>query len=378
MTQETAARGALGPAALADQMSTGPQYRASDATPALQHSAAVRQLWGGELRPIMSAASTTGRHAGAALSCPPTACTGMLRLPAGAISAAWRNRDAIENLVALDGEVEVRCGSALELVISLGRFDLLSIPANVRHQVRNVGGGDVRLVSVLSIGNGGHYGAAFDTRDAEGVGTTARQALGLQFDDSPGDAVEAATLAARTTRFAALVPYKKDLKATAGIPPEATEMLSAGSVYPLIVPEGHIGRSRTAPMYGNQGLYMSIAECAPGDDGPPPHAHSDTQESFFVLDGRWDISSGFDNEHVVQAVPGDIVAMPPRVMRAFRNTDKDTARLLVIIQGPERMHDTVSFSQRIGEVVERRFGKDTIAAYEKIRMTFDAEQRLGA
>lgn len=122
---------------------------------------------------------------------------------------------------------------------------------------------------------------------------------------------------------------------------------------------------------------MSIAECAPsGKDGPPPHAHSDTQESFFVLDGSWDISTGFDNEFTVQAGTYDIVAMPNKVMRSFANTSGKQARLLVIIQGPDRMNDTVSFSRRIGEEVERRFGKETIAAYEKIKMTFDAEDRL--
>jgi uncharacterized cupin superfamily protein len=186
-----------------------------------------------------------------------------------------------------------------------------------------------------------------------------------------------ATFEVRVTRFAQLVPYKKDLNRMGGLPAEATESLSAGNVYPLIVPEGHVGRSRTAPMYGNQGLYISIAECRAGDDGPPPHAHSDTQESFYVLDGSFDICTGFDNETVVQARPNDLTAIPTKVMRTFRNTSGKPARLLVIIQGPDRMNDTVSFSRRIGQDFERRFGAETIEAYAKIKMTFDAEERLG-
>ena len=143
------------------------------------------------------------------------------------------------------------------------------------------------------------------------------------------------------------------------------------------LPEGHIGRSRTAPMYGNQGLYISIAECREGTDGPPPHAHSDTQESFYVLDGTFEMCSGFENETVVPVGPDDLIAMPKQIMRTFRNTTGRPARLLVIIQGPDRMNDTVSFSRSIGKDFERRFGPEVIEAYDKIRMTFDAEERLG-
>lgn len=362
--------------ALRDRLATAPDYRAPAAAPALQHATAVQRLWGGTMRPVLAAGGNRGRFAGAALDCPPTACTGHFELDVGSRSLPWRNADAIENIVCLDGRLELKYGAALEHVVMLDRFDMVSVPAGVRHQWRNAGDTVLRGVSVLSIAKGGSYDAVFAADAQREMNADAQRDLGLRFDDAPGVDVSAADVAARVTRFAALVPYKKDLKNTAGIPAEATEMLSAGSVYPLIVPDGHIGRSRTAPMYGNQGLYISIAECAPGDDGPPPHAHSDTQESFFVLDGNWDIYSGFDNEFVVQAQPGDIVAMPNKVMRTFRNLGTVPARLLVIIQGPDRMHDTVSFSRRIGAEIERRFGKETIAAYEKIRMTFDAEDRL--
>jgi uncharacterized cupin superfamily protein len=125
-------------------------------------------------------------------------------------------------------------------------------------------------------------------------------------------------------------------------------------------------------------LYISIAECTAGDDGPPPHSHSDTQESFYVLDGSFDICTGFDNESVVQVKPHDLFAAPNKLMRTFRNTAGQPSRLLVIIQGPDRMHDTVSFSKRIGDDFSRRFGSDIIDKYAAIRMTFDAEQRLEA
>jgi uncharacterized RmlC-like cupin family protein len=354
-----------------------PDYRAPESAPARRHAAEAARLWGGRLTPMMADADTRGRFAGAALPCPPTACTGSLEMDAGDRSLAWRNADAIENVVCVEGELELQFGQALEHSLTLGRFDMVSVPRAVRHRIVNAGASKARAVVVLSVAASESYAAVFDTQANNGQAEV-HEALGVRFDGDAGAAVDAAELTARVTRFATLVPYKKDLNRTNGLPPEATESLSAGSVFPLIVPEGHIGRSRTAPMYGNQGLYISIAECSAGDDGPPPHAHSDTQESFFVLDGSFDICTGFDSESVVMAKPGDLVAMPNKVMRTFRNTSGAPARLLVIIQGPDRMNDTVSYSRRIGEDFQRRFGREVIDAYAQVRMTFDAEERAGA
>ena len=122
---------------------------------------------------------------------------------------------------------------------------------------------------------------------------------------------------------------------------------------------------------------MSIAECSAGDDGPPPHAHSDTQESFFVLHGAFDVCTGFDNQSKVSLQPGDLIAVPRQVMRTFVNTSGKPARLLVFIQGPAGMADTVSYSRKIGAEFERRFGHAAIEEYAKTRMTFDAEEGLG-
>jgi len=379
MTPSHAARpGALSAEAMRRHMAPFPGYDASSTAPAKKFATEVHALWGGVLTPMMASGGTTGRFAGAALSCPPTACTGALELAAGACTQPYRNPCAIENIVCVEGSVEVLFGPNLADSITLGAKDMLSIPEGVRHRVRNTGDAAARLVVVLSIPAQGHCGAVFDEAAAASVGEQARGELAVGFDSFEGEPADPAALAGRTTRFATLVPYKKDLDRTGGLPPEATMRLSAGSVFPLIVPEGHVGRSRTAPMHGHQGLYISIAECTAGDDGPPPHAHSDTQESFYVLDGSFDICTGFDNESVLSARPNDLFAVPPKVMRTFRNTSGGPARLLVIIQGPDRMQDTVSFSRAIGEEFKVRFGAEIIGRYADIRMTFDAEDRLGA
>lgn len=358
-------------------LSRGPGYRASPQAPAVAHELVVQGLWGGRLTPLMADAATTGRFAGAALTCPPTACTGTLELAPGARSLAWRNPQAIENLFCLDGPLEVHYGARLEHTLVLGRFDMVSLPPGVRHAVANGGSEAARAVVILSVEAGGSYEAVFGSEAAD-VPAAAREALGLRFDDEAGAGIDAETAAGRVTRFATLVPYKKDLNRTGGLPAEATEALSAGSVCTLVVPQGHVGRSRTAPIYGNPGLYLALAECRTGDDAPPAHAHWDTQESFFILDGTFEIYTGFDNESAVSVGPGDLVAVPTRVMRTFRNTTGRPARILAIIQGPERMRDTVAYSRRVGADFQRRFGAEVLAAYEQIGMVFDAEERLCA
>src|SRR5262249_6452399 len=157
--------------------------------------------------------------------------------------------------------VDVLYGPQLAEAVTLGKFDMVSLPKNVRHQLRNVGDSAARIVSVVSIEPQGKYDAVFDESEKGGFGDSAQNALGGRFDSDKGDDVAKQVVEGRITRFEQLVPYKKDLNRTSGLPPEATMALSAGSVFPLIVPEGHVGRSRTAPMYGNQGLYISIAEC---------------------------------------------------------------------------------------------------------------------
>lgn len=371
--------GALSPKTMQERSGVFPEYGASAEAPAIVYTDAVQALWGGRLTPIMSCPSARGRFSQARLPSPATACTGMLELPAGASSRVYRNPTAFENIMCLDGSLEIRYGDALQQTITLGRFDLVSIPANVRHSLYSVGDSAVRAVMLLSVVAGGDYSAMFEADASQtGVSPESLDALQLTLGPVSADGGPTVSLDERVARFATLVPYKSSLSTTAGIPPEATEMLSAGSVFPLIVPEGHVGRSRTAPMYGPQGLYLSIAKCVGGDDGPPPHAHSDTQETFFVLDGDWEFATGFDNEARVSTKPYDAVAMPTRVMRSFKNKGDDPAHLFVIIQGPEKMNDTVSFASHIGEEVARRFGQETIEAYSRIKMTFDAEARLNA
>jgi quercetin dioxygenase-like cupin family protein len=62
-------------------------------------------------------------------------------------------------------------------------------------------------------------------------------------------------------------------------------------------------------------------------EGPPPHAHDDVTDSFYVLEGELDFH--VDGE-TFRGGPGTFVAAPPGVMHTFGKRDTGTARFLNI------------------------------------------------
>jgi len=334
---------------------------------------AVRALWGGQLVALMGARNTRGRFADPRVPSPARACTGYAAWSAGGGSRPYRNPDAMENILCLEGALRVRFGPELAHEIRLERFDMLSIPADVLHDIACDDAGGARALMLLNGAPDCAYPAVFPDPLPAAVDAPMQAALNVRAEAGRGRQADPAAMAQRVTRFATLVPYKRALNARSAIPPEATEWLTAGSVFPLLVPEGHVGRSQDAPLKGWPGLYVAIAECVPGD-GPLPHAHFDTQESFFVLDGEWDISWGFDDEYRVPVRAFDLIGVPTGAMRAFRNTGRQTGRLFVIIQGQERMSDTVVYTPTVGAEVGRRFGADVVEAFRKVNIMFDAER----
>jgi uncharacterized cupin superfamily protein len=331
-------------------------------------SDAAAALWGARVVPLMGPPDAKGRFAGAPLSSPTRASIGYLELVSGKASMAYRNPDAVENILCLEGPIEVAFGPRLERSVELGRFDMLSMPADVLHVIRNNAASPSRLIVALNSGPDSTYAAVF----ADEVALSAADAAKLQVRfGGRGREVAEGEVESRITWFEKLVPYKKQLQSNTGIPTAATEWLTAGSVYPLIVPEGHIGRSQYAPLKGLPGLSLAIAECEPGD-GPLPHAHFDSQESFLVLDGEWDISTGMNDELRIEVKPYDLVAMPDKVMRAFHNIGREKARLFVIIQGQEKMSDLIAYAPDVGEELKRRHGEETVAAFKRVNITFEA------
>lgn len=72
-------------------------------------------------------------------------------------------------------------------------------------------------------------------------------------------------MAKRVARYRDLRPYKDTMNDAHGIPPEAMRMMSPDNVYPIMSPENWTGRRQVAPVKGEPGLTVSLAECSPGD-----------------------------------------------------------------------------------------------------------------
>ena len=67
-------------------------------------------------------------------------------------------------------------------------------------------------------------------------------------------------------------------------------------------------------------------EAAPGG-GPPPHLHENEDESFYVLDGQFEILVG---DELLRAGPGDYAFVPRGTVHRFANVGDAVGRLLIL------------------------------------------------
>ncbi|RYY94149.1 MAG: cupin domain-containing protein [Comamonadaceae bacterium] len=153
---------------------------------------------------------------------------------------------------------------------------------------------------------------------------------------------------------------------------QVMEYLAANKVFPVVCPPGLVGRNALAPLRGWPGLCITIAQCTPRQ-GPVAHNHTGTLETFFCLDGRFDVEWGNKLEHKVTLEPGDLCSVPPGVYRSFRNLTDREARLLVLIQGDETMSDKIEMPRGIGEDVRRQHGDRVMELLAGINMRFQGE-----
>ncbi len=72
---------------------------------------------------------------------------------------------------------------------------------------------------------------------------------------------------------------------------------------------------------------MSEATFPAGMAGPPPHAHSHTTDTFYVLEGTLHMMVG-DRE--IDAPAGSYILVPPGVVHTFANTSDEPVRFLNI------------------------------------------------
>lgn len=157
-----------------------------------------------------------------------------------------------------------------------------------------------------------------------------------------------------------------------GIPREVMEYLAANQVFPIVSPPGLVGRNALAPLRGWPGLCITVAQCTP-NQGPVSHNHTGTLETFFCLDGRFDVLWGNELQHKVTLNPGDLCSVPPNVYRTFRNLTNAEARLLVLIQGDDKMSDKIEMLRSIGEDLRQQHGDQVMELLAGINMRFQGE-----
>jgi mannose-6-phosphate isomerase-like protein (cupin superfamily) len=72
---------------------------------------------------------------------------------------------------------------------------------------------------------------------------------------------------------------------------------------------------------------ISEATFPAGMNGPPPHAHSYTTDTFYVLEGTLHMTVG-DSE--IDASAGSYILVPPGVVHTFANISGESVRFLNI------------------------------------------------
>jgi uncharacterized RmlC-like cupin family protein len=178
---------------------------------------------------------------------------------------------------------------------------------------------------------------------------------------------------ARIGRFKALKPYRSQLDDTRGIPAAAIQRVSASNVYPLMSPHGWTGRNAIAPVKGEPGLTLSIAEAPPGDN-PGLHIHTKATENFFCLKGRFRIEWGPNAEYSTILEENDFISVPPGIYRNFVNLSDETGRLLAIIQTPPGdTEDEVVMPPAVRRELAETYGEETLAKMNELGFRFAAE-----
>lgn len=107
------------------------------------------------------------------------------------------------------------------------------------------------------------------------------------------------------------------------VTPEDGELLDIGPLRVRILEDG----SRTEGRLGMAEMWL-----APGFGGPPLHVHRRHEETFFVLTGTVDFTTGHDTHRVT---PGQLVTAPLNTPHTFHNPDADQDATVLFTSTPD-------------------------------------------
>ena len=174
-------------------------------------------------------------------------------------------------------------------------------------------------------------------------------------------------------RFNDMEPQSSSYADDGGIPREAYETMTAKTLFLMMSPEKQGGPMAQKPAIVTEDkMSVIIAECPPGDR-PVLHAHHQTKETFFCLDGRFRIRWGDRGEDEIVLEPFDMIAVPPGVVRDFTNVSDDVAHLLVFITGEaEDNFNDIEMTPEEAERIREKFGEEVVDKFRNIGVSFEA------
>jgi quercetin dioxygenase-like cupin family protein len=173
-----------------------------------------------------------------------------------------------------------------------------------------------------------------------------------------------AEMDARLARYAALEPMTTaaDL---AWVPQGAMDVVFARKIMPVMLDDGDKLFGRRAPIMGAAGTTMFISVMPPGQ-GACLHSHTNTYETFMVLQGSIEYDIGEPLAHRYVLNQWDTLSVPPNVYRGFRNLGETDAVQLTVISGLTAGKDAVSMPQSVDDQLKRDFGERVAAAFRKL------------
>ncbi|MBO6781795.1 MAG: hypothetical protein JJ899_00710 [Alphaproteobacteria bacterium] len=179
----------------------------------------------------------------------------------------------------------------------------------------------------------------------------------------------------RIARLDDLKPNKNELAERAGIPPEAYEFVAAKDIFLLMAKPKDAELSNSQPVIeGPDGASVYVVGTPP-NDGPTPHAHMTTYETFMPLTGRYRFDYGRNAKHSTIVNPFEMISVPPGVIRQFTNIEDFETRMLVIIQGEdENALNDIIMPPSVGAEIAERWGEQTKAKIEEMGMLFNADE----
>ena len=176
-------------------------------------------------------------------------------------------------------------------------------------------------------------------------------------------------VAQRSARFDQLQAMST-LKDNPIVSQAARDIFLARKIMPILLEQTQNAFGSVAAIYGAAGLTMNISVCPPGQ-GPGLHAHHQTFETFFVLDGSFEFSVNDDGDEKVVLNRWDTLSVPPGVCRGFRNIADQDSTLLTVITGGVHDRNDISLPPSMGKRIDAH-GPGVLDEVKKIGLTFDA------